>query len=252
MPTTAGGNIFPARKSLQPQEGHSSGEGKLVRPRLGEFFLPGNVTSRGWRRSGAGKTGASSGWTSFPGRNFRPPAVVRIFWLRKSVPPAGGEVFRARKFHPPRVGNFSGSRNGCPTEGWTFFRREKAFLFESLLFRGGKMSVPFRCGRFRPEGRIAALLCLAIPRDFSTRHPRTRRPLRSRSRRIALRWTDVASASHQFRRRSPWIGEFRGEADALEPRALVEQWRADMAKGMGRADAVLAGTYDPPASVVKV
>ena len=49
-----------------------------------------------------------------------------------------------------------------------------------------------------------------------------------------------------------WLGEFRGEAVALEPRSLVEQWRADMAKGMGRADAVLAGTYDPRAAVVKV
>ncbi len=44
-----------------------------------------------------------------------------------------------------------------------------------------------------------------------------------------------------------WIGEFRGEAIPMEPRALVEQWHADLSKGMGRANAVLAGTYNPRA-----
>ncbi|MDB6024493.1 MAG: helix-turn-helix, type 11 domain protein [Verrucomicrobiales bacterium] len=46
-----------------------------------------------------------------------------------------------------------------------------------------------------------------------------------------------------------WIGEFRGEAVPLEPRDLVVQWRADMVKGLAKADAVLAGTYQPGVAV---
>ncbi len=45
----------------------------------------------------------------------------------------------------------------------------------------------------------------------------------------------------------PIVGEFRSEVVPLEPRALVEKWRADMRKDLSRADAVLAGTYNPRA-----
>ena len=123
-----GGAGFYSRKTAPPPRGASSGAGKPAPRACG-------------RLSGEGIQA--------------PRARGRIFCPRKSEPRRGAKIFWSPETYPPRAGNFSGGRNGCLSEGWTFFRKEKAFPFGSFLFRGGKIDAAVGCGFFRTEETIA-------------------------------------------------------------------------------------------------